>query len=115
MVKLYELDQQLKNLEDVDLVDDLHYFMNNDPKFYRRIMYPVLSQVKNKMKQGQGCKHDVFRPCVDTAAKLYCKKFQITDNDKSVFTDVDRDALARKIFQQESERIKQGAYDRNEQ
>lgn len=111
MVKLYELNQHLKNLEDVDLVDDLQFFMQNDPKFYRRILYPVLSQMRDRIKKGQGCQHSIFKPCVDTAAKLYCKKFEIPDNDKSVFTDVDRDSLARKIFQQETERVKKGVYD----
>lgn len=115
MVKLYEIDQSLKELEDVDLVDDLQFFMYNDPKFYRRIMYPVLSQMKKQMQSGQGCKHDMFRPCVDTATKIYCNKYKISANDKSVFTDVDRDAVARKIFQQETERIKKGVYDKEEQ
>lgn len=114
MVKLYELDQSL-NFDDVDLVDDLHFFMQNDPKFYRRIMYPAISQMKKSLQSGKGCKHDMFRPCVDTAAKLYCKKFEIPDNEKSVFTDVDRDTLARKIFQQEKEQITQGTYDKDQQ
>ena len=115
MVKLYEIDQHLKELEDVDLVDDLQFFMYNDPKFYRRIFFPVLSQMKKQVKSGKGCKHDMFRPCIDTATKLYCNKYEISADDKSVFTDVDRDAVARKIFQQEHERIKQGAYDKDEQ
>jgi hypothetical protein len=115
MVKLYELDQRLKNMEDIDLVDDLHFFMNNDPKFYRRIMYPVLSQMKHKVEKGQKCNHKMFNPCVDTAAKIYCKKFNIPDDDRSVFTDVDRDSLARKIFQQESDNIKKGIYGKEQQ
>lgn len=112
---LREIDQHLAQLEDVDLADDLQFFMYNDSKFYRRIMYPVLSQMKRQMQSGQGCKHNMFRPCVDTATKLYCSKYKISADEKSVFTDVDRDAVARKIFQQETEQITQGVSDgRNE-
>jgi hypothetical protein len=75
----------------------------------------MLSKVKAHIKAGKPCKDDIFRPCVDHAASAYCKKFNIHDSDKSVFTDVDRDALAREIFGQERDRIQKGEYDRREQ
>lgn len=106
---------KLPDLKDVDLLDDLHFFMQNDPSFYRRIFYPLIVQIRDAIKNGKKCKDDCFRKSVDKAAILYCKKFNIPDNPKSVFTDVDRDALARKIFGQEKERIEQGSYDREEQ
>lgn len=99
---------------EIDLVDDLHYFMENDPGFYRRVMYPVISKMKIKIKAGEKCDNNIFRPCVDAATNIYCKKFNITDNEKSIFTDVDRDALAHKIFHQENEKITQGVYDKAE-
>lgn len=102
---------EVPDLEDVDLLDDLHFFMQNDPSFYRKVFYPLLSMLKKHVKTGKRCKNTIFRPCVDHAITLYCKKFNIPGNEKSVFTDVDRDSLARKIFAQEVERIEQGDYD----
>lgn len=99
------------DLETVDLLDDLQFFMNNDPTFYRRIYFPALSAMKNAIKSGQECNENIFLPCVEKAVSIYCKKFNIPGNEKSVFTDVDRDALARKIFGQELENIEKGAYD----
>lgn len=99
------------DLEDVDLLDDLHFFMHNDPSFYRKVFFPLISLLKKHVKTGKRCKDDIFKPCVDHAVTLYCKKFNIPGNEKSVFTDVDRDSLARKIFAQEVERIEQGDYD----
>lgn len=99
------------DMESVDLLDDLQFFMNNDPTFYRKVYYPTLSQMKNTVKEGSQCNDKIFRPCVDKAVEVYCKKFNIPGNVKSVFTDVDRDELARKIFGQELDNIEQGVYD----
>jgi hypothetical protein len=103
-------EQEPIDLESVDLLDDLQFFMNNDPAFYRKVYYPVLSQMKNTVKEGAQCSDDMFRPCVDKAVDIYCKKFNLPGNIKSVFTDVDRDELARKIFSQELDNIDQGQY-----
>jgi hypothetical protein len=99
------------DLKDVDLLDDLHFFMHNDPKFYRRALYPLIARFRDHIKSGKKCNDLIFRPCVDRATHEYCKKFNIPDSEKSVFTDVDRDQLARKIFAQEQEHINQGHYD----
>ena len=99
------------DLENVDMLDDLHFFMHNDPNFYRKKFYPMIARVRDHIKSGKRCKDTVFRPCVDVATEMYCKMFKIPGNEKSVFTDTDRDELARKIFGQEVENIKQGHYD----
>ncbi len=98
-------------LKDVDLLDDLHFFMHNDPQFYRKELYPLIAQLKKHVKSGKRCEHTLFRKCVDKAVDHYCQKFKITGNPKSVFTDVDRDSVARKVFAQEQENISKGAYD----
>ena len=97
--------------KDVDLLDDLQYFMQNDDEFYRRIMYPIISKMKKHIKAGKRCHDNMFKPCVDHAAEVYCKKFDVEGNAKSVFTDVDRDKLAKTIFAQEKHRIESGVYD----
>lgn len=99
------------NLEDVDLLDDLQFFMHNDPQFYRKELFPLIAQLKKFVKSGKPCDNKLFRKCVDKAADNYCQKFKIPGNPKSVFTDVDRDSLARKIFAQEQENITNGTYD----
>lgn len=103
------------NLKEVDLLDDLKFFMENDPQFYRRVMFPLILKIKKHVKSGGKCKDNIFRSCIDSAVHTYCQKFRIPGNEKSVFTDVDRDKLARQIFGQEIDRIHQGVYDRGEQ
>jgi hypothetical protein len=111
---LRELDDSF-NLEDTDLLDDLEFYMLNDDKFFRRILHPELLKVKHKLEAGHACEDTCLRPCVDKAATLYCKKFNIPDGSKSVFTDVDRDAVARKIFGKEQDNIAKGHYDGRDQ
>ena len=99
------------DLKDVDLLDDLQFFMHNDPRFYRKELYPIIAQLKKSVKSGKRCENTLFRKCVDNAVDQYCQKFKIPGNPKSVFTDVDRDSLARKIFAQEQDHISNGTYD----
>jgi hypothetical protein len=113
-MRIFELNEKFK-LDDIDLLDDLEFFMNNDNQFYRRVYYPLLMKVKKMVTLGKPCDDKIFRSCIDQAIPLYIKKFNISGNEKSVFTDVDRDELARKIFGQEKERIEQGQYDRREE
>ena len=107
---LRELDEKF-DLSETNLLDDLEYFMMNDDKFYRRVLHPELLKMKRQLESGVACEDNCLRPCVDQAATIYCKKFRIPDAAKSVFTDVDRDSVARKIFPQEQDRIAQGHYD----
>ena len=110
---LSELDPSLKE-KDIDLLDDLHYFMHNDPKFYRNVFYPAISELRNRLKDNKESSPKGFKRCIDNAVNEYCKKFNITGNPTSVFTHTDRDKLARKIFGQEKDNITQGHYDINE-
>lgn len=102
---------QTQNLESADLIDDLHFFMHNDPYFYRKVFYPLILKVRNHVKAGKQCTDKVFQSCVKQAMDMYVQKFNIGGNTQSVFTDTDRDELARKIFGQEMEHIHKGTYD----
>jgi hypothetical protein len=104
----------LKELEDVDLCDDLQVFMRNDPLFYRKIFYPEIVKVRDRIKSGKRCEETCFRNCVDRAADAYCEKFKVSTNPISVFTEVDRDKVARQIFAKERDNIIKGRYDRSE-
>ena len=101
---LNELDPNT-DLKDVDLLDDLHFFMTNDPVFYRKILHPIVITLKKHLKSDTKCDHTMFKSAVDDGVKAYCNKFKIEGNPKSVFTDVDRDELARKIFSQQTDHI----------
>ena len=105
---------EIKELKDIDLLDDLEFFMTHDPKFYRRTFFPMIARVRDHIKSGKQCSDTAFRSTVDSACDEYCSKFKIPGNPKSVFTDVDRDKVARSIFGKEHDNIAKGVYDKDE-
>jgi len=111
---LKEISDKIDELKDVNVVDDLQFFMNNDPLFYRKILYPAISDMKHKLKSGQGCQQDHFHGCIKKGIDSYCKKFKIRKNPKDIFSDAEIKELAEKMFHNEKERIEKGTYDRSD-
>jgi hypothetical protein len=104
MVKLVEFidDEKMPNeLSDVNLIDDLEVYMNNDPQFYRKVLYPTVSDLQHRVKSGQPCKETCFLPAVKQGAKSYCKKFNIPTDANEIFADEELKNLAIKIFHNE--------------
>jgi hypothetical protein len=109
-MKLFELAQNIEEFKDVDLVDDLLFFMHNDPAFYRKVLFPRISDMKSKIKSGGQCSEKYFMPCVDKAVNSYCTKFKIEQDPKSLFSNEELSSLAEKMFHQEKENIEKGVY-----
>ena len=97
-------------LRDVNLIDDLQFFMANDPSFYRKIMFPEISNLKSKISSGEPSKETFFLPAIKKATSAYCKKFNIDRDPKDLFSDNEIRELAIKMFHSEKDNINQGAY-----
>jgi hypothetical protein len=113
-MKINEVDKELEKFKDVDWVDDLKFFMHNDPRFYRTVVYPVIAELKSKLKSGSKCNEMSFMPCIDKAIPSYCNKFKITQNPKKIFDDEEIKDLAVKMFHEEKSNIEKGVYDRSD-
>lgn len=113
-MKIKEVDDQLEKFKDVDWVDDLKFFMHNDPKFYRSVLYPKISELRTKIKSGEQCSEMSFKPCIDKAIPVYCNKFKISQNPKKIFDDEEIKDLAIKMFHEEKSNIKDGVYNRSD-
>jgi hypothetical protein len=111
---LRELYDKTDDFKDIDLIDDLKFFMNNDPAFYRKVLFPEISKLKDSVKGGNQCSEMHFKPCVDKAVGAYCKKFKIEKNPSDLFNDEEIRELAEKMYHEEKENINKGAYDRRE-
>lgn len=111
---LKEIADKIDELKDVNVVDDLQFFMHNDPLFYRKVLYPSISDLKHKMKSGKPCDEDHFHGCIKKGVDSYCNKFKIKKNPKDIFSDEEIKELAEKMFHQEKDRIEKGAYDRSD-
>lgn len=109
-MRLNEISQNIEEFKDVDLVDDLLFFMHNDPAFYRKVLFPKISDMKSAVKGGGNCDETHFMPCVNKAVGSYCKKFNIEQDPKSLFSKEELSGLAEKMFHQEKENIEKDVY-----
>lgn len=76
-MKIFELFgwKPLKPEVDYDLHDDLMFFMNNDPEFYRQDYYPFLTKFNGHCNAGKSVNPKVFSPLITKAYKIYKQKF----------------------------------------
>lgn len=90
---------------DFDLADDLAFFIQNDPMFYRKEMYPVVVDFTSNAKAGRKSSPKIFVPVVKKAIKVYCTQFNIplyahSHFDKQLVADT-----ASKLFEIETEQL----------
>lgn len=89
MVKILEVTESslltTQNI-DYDPGKDLVIYMQNDPMFYRKHLYPVLIDYENSKKNNQQFNTKSLLPIVGKAINIYCKKYDITQDPKELFT-----------------------------
>jgi hypothetical protein len=109
---LRELDEKFADLTDVDLKDDVHFFMHNDPGFYRKVLFPAISALKSKVKNAGNGNTMHFKSCIEKAMPVYCKKFNIKEPKEKILSSEEIDQLAEKMYHEEKVRIEKGDYER---
>ena len=110
MVKINEFHDTDINVP-YNIADDLHVYMKNDPIFYRRNVFPVLSKLSDLHKANK--KYDVrqsFMPLVDKAATSYCEKFKIPYPVDKIITQEDKDEIIERMCEEELPLIQKGDY-----
>lgn len=80
-MKIFELFNQSENESklDFDLKDDLIFFMNNDPEFYRKDFHPFLNKYNRHCDAGRQVGSRAFFPLVKRAYEAYQNKFQVEE------------------------------------
>lgn len=103
-MKVFEIFGQEENKKlDFDLHDDLMFFMDNDPQFYRTKYFPFLSKFKEYTKSGKTVTPKAFRKIVIRAYEDYQKKFNVKELNSTLSED-EVDAIAEKLHAQTNER-----------
>ncbi len=102
MVKILEVmaaPSVLGNAEvDFDPGKDILVYMQNDPMFYRKHLYPVLIDYEESKKNKQSFNTKSLLPVVDAAIPLYCKKFNIMQDPRKLFTKAIKLQIIRDIL-----------------
>ena len=69
---------------DFDLHDDLMFYMNNDPEFYRKDYYPFLNKFRSHCDAGRSVTPKAFVTIVKKAYEGYKQKFDLPELDESL-------------------------------
>ena len=112
MVKLVEFSED-KYEEDLgfNVIEDLCQHMRNDPIFYRKMYYPTMATMQDKLKKGEPIdQRQHMEPMVDKACQHYCSKYDILKRPEELLSDEDKTAIIEKIYGDEMEMIRDGEY-----
>jgi len=96
-------------LEDFDLKDDLIFFMNTEPNFYRKAYYPTMCTFKEYHDKGKNINPLSFKTLVEKAYKEYKKEFPVEGLENDISKEICEEICAE-IHKIELENIKQGHY-----
>lgn len=94
--------KHVKEELDYDLHDDLIYFMNADPEFYRTSYFPLQSRFHQHCKSGKSVNPIAFKNIVNKAYESYKKKFPLPQLEESLRED-ELNEICSKLHQQETE------------
>jgi hypothetical protein len=107
MVKIIEVTENASLLTtqniDYDPGKDLVIYMQNDPMFYRKHLYPVLIDYEDAKKNNQEFNTRSLLPVVGKAINMYCKKYDIVQDPKELFTKAIISQIIRDILSPETE------------
>jgi hypothetical protein len=93
-----------------DLKDDLAFFMNNDPEFYRKKYFPTMLKFKKYCDQGKSVNPSGFAKLVTDAYEIYKEKFPVEGLEDKLQKETCME-VCKMIHQQESKNIEEGFYE----
>jgi hypothetical protein len=106
---LYDKEQKDKELG-YDLKDDLVFFMNNDPQFYRKKYYPTMLKFDKFVKEGKRIDARGFVKLVKEAYSTYQNKFPVEGLKEELPEDMLED-ICKAIHDQETKNVEDKFYD----
>jgi hypothetical protein len=93
-----------------DLKDDLVFFMNNDPEFYRKRYFPSAIKFDQYCKEGKKVSPNGFKKLVKEAYSIYKNKFPVEGLEKELSDDMCEE-ICKEIHSMETTNSKNGVYD----
>jgi hypothetical protein len=93
-----------------DLKDDLVFFMNNDPEFYRKKYYPTMLKFDEYFKEGKMVGPRGFEKLVREAYAIYQNKFPVEGLESTLESEMCEE-ICNFIHEQETKNCKDKFYD----
>ena len=94
--------------QDINFLDDLKYFIDNDNDVISNVMFPAIK--KHKQYQGHPDAYKLYIKPLQVCKEMYCEKFAI-ENIEDKITKEQLITMARKIAAEQDKHIEQGDYE----
>ena len=98
------------NKEDFDVKEDLIFYMNNQPEFYRKHYYPAMCQFREYYEKDIKISPRAFGKLVERAYKMYISEFPLQGLNETLDKDIFEEVCSE-IHKIELENVKAGHYD----
>ena len=109
-MRLTELADKDEFTLEYDVCQDCHTYMKNDPMFYRKQYFPVMTLLSDQFRAGKDVDFtETLRPLVQSAMDAYCAKYDL-DGSQSVFTEDDELNIIERIKDDEIKNIEEWEY-----
>ena len=108
--ELFGSDEDKKKDLGYDLKDDLIFYMQNDPAFYRKEYFPTMLKYDKYCKEGKQVSARGFKKLVDYAYECYQNKFPVEGLERNLDEEM-CEAICKAIHEQETKNCKNGFYD----
>lgn len=89
---------------DYDPGQDLMIFMQNDPIFYRKHLYPAMIDADAAKAKGEISNNKPLFPVVDRAIMHYCKKYNISHDPIKLFPKAIRIQIVKDLLDPDTQR-----------
>jgi hypothetical protein len=94
--------------QDVDWLDDLKFFIDNEPKLLSNYFFPAVNKHKKHLDHPDA--YRLYLKPLHTCMKEYCETFEIEDADKK-FSKDSLTELAKRIAEEQKRFIENGDYE----
>lgn len=110
ITELFDQNPDKKETLGFDLMDDLVFFMNNDPEFYRKRYYPTMLKFNKYCQEGKKINPRAFENLVKEAYGIYKTKFPVEGLEKDLSEEMCEN-ICKSIHEQECNNVENKFYE----
>lgn len=93
-----------------NVVEDLCIYMQNDPSFYRKNLYPAMLDVQESVKNGGKYNKKLLLPVIEKAIQSYVNKFNIKKRPQDLLLPEEKMDCINRLLKNEVENFRKGFY-----
>ena len=109
-MKIEDLNLKVGDQLPFNVIEDLQVFMQNEPNFYRKHLFPALLHVQETVKAGSKYNKRDLLPVLEKAINKYCKEYNINKRPQELLTDAEKMECISTLLQSEAENFQKGFY-----